>query len=229
MKTLYVVSTPIGNLDDITIRAINTLKQVSIIACEDTRKTAILLQKLGIIDRKKLVSLFEENEKIRIPEIIGYLEEGIDIAIVSNAGTPTISDPGFKLVRECVKNKIKIVSIPGPSSVIAALSVSGLPTDKFTFLGFLPNKSTQRLKLFNSLIKSLGHISSTIIFFESPYRLNKSLEDLKSVFGDINVVVGRELTKIYEEVTIDKISLIISKFKNPRGEFIIMFNLKENG
>ena len=228
MGILYVVATPIGNMQDITLRAIGALKKVSIIACEDTRKTGLLLQKLNILEQKRLISLFEENEKSRTLEVINLLEEGSEVAIVSNAGTPTISDPGFRLIRECVNRQIKVIAIPGPSSVIASLSVSGLPTDKFTFLGFLPNKSSQRIKLFTSVQDSLKIIPATIIFFESPYRLVKSLVDLKEVFGDIEIVIARELTKIYEEINHDKISNFIEKYKNPKGEFVIMFNIKEN-
>lgn len=226
MGTLYVVSTPIGNMQDITLRAIEILKNVPMIACEDTRKTYLLLKKLCIED-KKLISYFEENELQRIPELIDFLKNGGETALVTNAGTPTISDPGFKLVRECVKEGIKVVPIPGSCSIIAALSASGLPTDKFTFLGFLPNKSSQRIKLFNCLSESQKYVSTTYIFFESPFRINKSLSDLQKVFGDIKVVVARELTKIYEEVTFDKISNFMEKFKNPKGEFVVLFNLKE--
>ncbi len=227
---LYLVSTPIGNLEDITLRALNTLFSVDLILCEDTRKTLNLLrlsQKPGQII-PKLVSYFEENEFKRIPEVVSELEKGVEIALVTNSGTPTISDPGFKLVRECRGRNIPVISIPGPSSPIAALACSGLPTDKFLFLGFLPSKSGQRIKLLENVKKSLESVSSTVIFFESPFRLVKSLSDLKDVFGDIEIVVCRELTKIYEEVEKGKISYFINKYPKPKGEFVILFNLKSS-
>jgi len=228
---LYIVATPIGNLQDITFRAFETLFSVEVVLCEDTRKTFNLLrlsQKPGQI-MPKLVSYFEENEFKRIPEVISELEKGTKIALVTNSGTPTISDPGFKLVRECRKRNIPVFSIPGPSSPIAALACSGLPTDKFQFLGFLPNKSGQRIRLLENVKKSLESVSSTIIFFESPFRLVKSLNDLKAVFGDIEIVICRELTKIYEEVEKEKISYFINKYPKPKGEFVVLFNLKSSG
>jgi 16S rRNA (cytidine1402-2'-O)-methyltransferase len=227
---LYLVSTPIGNLEDITLRALNTLFSMDLIYCEDTRKTLNLLknyQKEGL-RIPELLSFYEENELARIPEVISKLKEGKEIALVTNAGTPTISDPGFKLVRECGMQGIKVVPVPGPSSPIVALSSSGLATDKFLFVGFLPSKQSQRLNLLKKVEKSLEVLPSTVIFMESPYRLLKSFEDLLSVFGDIEVVVARELTKIYEEIKKEKISYFSSlyKQKEPKGEFIILFNLK---
>lgn len=227
---LYLVSTPIGNLEDITFRALNTLFSVDLILCEDTRKTFRLLKHFQKENQPipELVSYFEENELKRIPEVIFQLKLGKTAALVTNSGTPTVSDPGFKLIRECWRERIKVVSIPGPSSPIAALACSGLPTDKFLFLGFLPNKSGQRIKLLENVKKSQESISSTIIFFESPFRLVKSLNDLKAVFGDIEIVICRELTKIYEEVEKEKISYFINKYPKPKGEFVILFNLKSS-
>ena len=227
---LHLVATPIGNLKDITLRALETLYSVDAILCEDTRKTASLLryfQKPGQI-MPELISFYEENELSRIPEVINRLKVGQDLALVTNAGTPTISDPGFKLVRECWRERLKVISVPGPSSLITALSASGLPTDKFLFLGFLPNKSAQRVKLFNEVKESLRHVSSTVIFFESPFRLPKSLLDLKSVFDDIEIAVARELTKIFEEIKKDKISVFLEDYskKPPKGELVILFNEK---
>ena len=227
---LYIVSTPIGNLEDITLRALKTLFSVKTILCEDTRKTLGLLrthQKDGE-EIPELLSFYEENEKWRIPQIITRLKAGGEIALVTNAGTPTISDPGFKLVRECWKEKIKVVPIPGPSSPIAALSASGLPTDKFTFVGFPPNKSGQRTKFFEKIKLAIENLTSTIIFFESPFRLIKSLADLQKTFGNIDIVVCRELTKMYEEVFHDKVSAFIEKYSKttPKGEFVILFNTK---
>jgi len=227
---LYLVSTPIGNLDDITYRALNTLFSVQIIYAEDTRKTLNLLQHYRREGQQisKLISFFEENELERIPEVIAELEKGTEVALVTNSGTPTISDPGFKLVRECWNRGIKVVSIPGPCSPISALACSGLPTDKFIFLGFTPDKSVPRIKLFEKVKSSLNTLPATVIFFESPFRLIKSLEDLKNIFGDIEIVTCRELTKVYEEIKKEKISLLIEEFsKNPpKGEFVVLFNAK---
>ena len=169
MGTLYIVATPIGNLQDITLRAIDILKQTEYIACEDTRKTGFLLKTLseryGSLGEKFMFSLYEENEVKRIDEVLNLLQNNKDVALVSDAGTPLISDPGFKLVRECLKTLVKVESIPGPSSVISALVVSGLPTDKFTFLGFLPKKPGHRQSLLENLKKSLELIKSTVDYF----------------------------------------------------------------
>ncbi|PIS14283.1 16S rRNA (cytidine(1402)-2'-O)-methyltransferase [Candidatus Shapirobacteria bacterium CG09_land_8_20_14_0_10_39_12] len=227
---LFLVATPIGNLEDITLRALDILFSVPIIYCEDTRKTLNLLTHFKKPEHvlPRLFSYFEENEQTKIPEIITELKKGTDIALVTNSGTPTISDPGFKLVRECRKENIKVISIPGPSSPISGLASSGLPTDKFTFLGFLPNKPNQRLKLLENVKKSLESLSSTIIFFESPFRLIASLTDLNLVFGDIEITVCRELTKVFEEIKAGKISSLLEDFlkKQPKGEFVILFNTK---
>ncbi len=221
MVKLYLVSTPIGNLKDVSLRALDVLSSVNIIACEDTRKTGLLLKKLEVKNNPKLISYYEENEIGRIPQIISFLKSGKKVALVSNAGTPTISDPGFKLVRECIKEDIKIEAIPGASAILSALVVSGLPTDKFLFLGFLPKKAGKRKKILESLPKE-----TTIVLFISPYRLAKRLEELQSFFGDIEVVVCRELTKIHEEIRREKISDSISYFEKnkPRGEFTLCFN-----
>lgn len=239
MGILYIVATPIGNLKDITQRASKILTSVDCIASEDTRKTGMLLK--DIYDRyadwpdfydkdkkPKLISYYEQNEFKRIPEIIDLLSYDKNIALVSDAGTPTISDPGFKLVRECIKKGIRVESIPGPSSVISSLVSSGLPTDKFLFLGYLPKKQGHRLTLLKNLSESLKLIESTVIFFEAPHKLIKTLEELKDVFGDINIVICRELTKIYEEVRREKVSETLQHFRKivPKGELVILFNLK---
>lgn len=227
MGKLYLVSTPIGNLEDVTLRAKRILSEVSIIACEDTRKTGLLLKKLEIERKAKLISYFEENEIRRIPEIINLLKDGKDVALASNAGTPTISDPGFKLVRECLKNNLEVIPIPGASALLAALVCSGLPTDKFIFLGYLPKKSGKRKKVLKNLATVLHSIVATVIIYESPYRILKTLNDLKDVFGDMEIVVCRELTKIHEEKKREKISEIIKYFQKtkPRGEFTILFHI----
>ena len=195
MGTLYIVATPIGNLQDITLRAIRTLREVDYIACEDTRKTGVLLKWLEenygssrsvlvqgrTLQRKpQLLSYYEQNELQRIPQILELLKEGKNVALVSNAGTPTISDPGFKLVREAIHQGSQVVSIPGASSVLTALTSSGLPTDKFLFLGYLPKKSGHRLKLLQNY--TLNPIPYTLIFFEAPHRLLKTLEEMAGIF-----------------------------------------------
>ncbi len=227
MGILYIVATPIGNLQDITQRAIKTLQSVDVIACEDTRKTGILLSQVIPIESPKprLISYYEQNELQRIPEIIAALKDGLNIALVSDAGTPTISDPGFKLVREAIKEGIKVESIPGPSSVITALTVSGLPTDKFLFVGYPPRKPGHREKMFQDL-KKLS-VKTTIILFEAPHKILRTLEELKNVFGDIDIVLCRELTKIHEEIRREKLSSAIDHFSKivPKGEFVVVFNL----
>ncbi len=230
--TLFVVATPIGNLQDISLRAIDIFGSVDFILCEDTRKTSILLKSITkkfpeFKNSAKLVSYYEENESKRIPEVVDLLKKDFNFALVSDAGTPTISDPGFKLVRECVKEKIKIEAIPGASSVIAALAISGLPTDKFMFIGFLPKKPGHRTDLLNNIKTILKNVKQTVIFFESPFRVVQALEELQEIFGDIDIVTARELTKIYEEVRREKISEALLHFKKnkPRGEFVILFHL----
>ena len=191
--TLYVVATPIGNLEDITLRAIRILKEVRLIAAEDTRRTRILLDKYAI--STPLTSLYDQNEAEKSGLLIARLLMGEDVAYVSDAGTPGISDPGYILVREAVLRGIRVAPIPGASALIAALSVSGLPMDSFEFLGFLPSKSVRRRKLLTSLREG----EKTLIFYESPHRLQASMKDIAEVLGDREVVVSREMTKIHEE------------------------------
>jgi 16S rRNA (cytidine1402-2'-O)-methyltransferase len=226
MGILYIVATPIGNLQDITLRAIKVLQSVDVIACEDTRKTGILLSQILPIgvNKPKLVSYYEQNELQRIPEVVTAIKDGLNIALVSDAGTPTVSDPGFKLVRECIKEGIKIESLPGASSVITALTVSGLPTDKFLFVGYPPKKPGHRKTLFENLTKL--PIKTTIILFEGPHHIIRTLEGMKEAFGDIDIVICRELTKIYEEIRREKISKSLEHFEKtlPKGEFVILLN-----
>lgn len=215
---LYLISTPIGNLKDITLRSIETLKNVDLIAAEDTRRSGKLLKEYDV--NTKMISYFEHNEEIRIKEIIDKLKKGFDIALISDAGTPTISDPGYRLVNEVHKNGIKISSLPGPSSVINALSVSGLPTDHFYFEGFLPRKKG-RLTRF----KFLSTLPATIILFESPYRLIKTLMDIEKFMGQRIVSVCREMTKIHEEIFRGSLWKTINHFKNKKsikGEIVIL-------
>ncbi len=230
MGNLYIVATPIGNLQDITLRAIEILKKVEYVACEDTRKTGFLLKSLQINTNPFLISFFEQNEIKRIPNIINLLENGKDVALVSDSGTPTISDPGYKLVRETIKIGVKVISIPGPSAVISALVSSGLPTDKFLFPGFLPKKSGHRTKLLENVKKSNELVNASIIIFESPFRVVKTLEEILKVFGNINASVSRELTKVYEEIVRGSVEDLIKHFssKKLKGEFVIVLNTKPN-
>jgi len=198
--TLYIVSTPIGNLEDITLRALRILKEVDLIAAEDTRHTGLLLRHFGI--QKPLTSYFEGNELKKREFILSRLKQGDQIALVSDAGTPGISDPGFRLIQLVIENQIPVVPIPGPSAVITALSVSGLPTDAFLFKGFLPHKSQKR----RNLLKQLEETKETLIFYESPHRLTETLKDILDILGDRDMVLTRELTKIYEEILRGKVS-----------------------
>lgn len=230
--TLFIVATPIGNLQDISFRAMNTLRIVDFLLCEDIRTTSILLnfinKKMGENEKKtKLIPFYEQNEIKIIDQVITALENGLSVGIVSDAGTPTISDPGFKLVRECIKRGVRVISIPGPTSLVSALVSSGLPTDKFLFLGFLPKKQGHRKTVLENVKKSLEIINSTVIIFESPHRVLSTLEEIKEVFSDIEIVVARELTKIHEEIRKDKISNQIHHYKKGiRGEVVLLFNLK---
>lgn len=222
MGTLYIVATPIGNLKDITFRAIEILRDVDYVLCEDTRVTGRLLNEYGVV--KKMISFNEFGEVKQIAKILADLTDGKNLALVSDAGTPLISDPGFKLVRESVACGIKVESIPGPSVAISALVVSGLPTDKFLFVGYLPKKDGKRNELLESIKKSKEIVKSTAIIYESPFRVLKSLRSIKNVFGDINIVICRELTKIHEDVRREKVSESIKHFSKipPKGEFAIV-------
>jgi len=202
--TLYVVATPIGNLDDITIRAIRVLKEVRLIAAEDTRRTRILLNAYQILT--PLTSLYDRNEARKCGLLLARLQGGEDVAYVSDAGTPGISDPGYILVREAILRGIPVAPVPGASALIAALSVSGLPMDSFVFHGFLPSKSTMRRQLLASLLEE----ERTLIFYESPRRLLSSLHDIEELLGGREVVVSREMTKIYEEFLRGTVSEVIA-------------------
>jgi len=234
MGTLYIVSTPIGNLQDITVRAAKLLTDIEYIACEDTRHTGLLLEHLRktylqnplLIKKPRLISFYDDNEEKRIPEIIEILKNGNDVALVSDAGTPGISDPGFTLVRACVKQGIRVSGLPGPSSVTLALVLSGLPTDKFLFLGYLPKKEGNAIRLLESLKENQKNIKATHIFFESPHRLIKSLELIKKIFGDIEIVLCRELTKLHEEIIRGTINSVLFMYerREPRGEYVLLFH-----
>ncbi len=215
--TLHVVATPIGNLQDITVRAIETLKAVDVIACEDTRQTGKLLAHYEI--RKPLVSLHDHNERARAPELIEKLRSGQSIALVSDGGTPLISDPGWHLVHRVLEEKLPVTWIPGPTALIGALVLSGLPTDRFVFEGFLPAKPGARRKR----LEALKQEERTIVFYESPHRLLKTLKDVHDVLGDVQMSCARELTKTFEEVKRGTVSRVIEHFEQhaPRGEFVI--------
>ena len=191
---LFVVATPLGNLDDITMRAIKCLQTVDLIACEDTRRTVKLLNHLAI--KKPVISCFEHNERARVDEILGRVERGDRVALVSDAGTPTISDPGFVLVRAARDRGVTVIPIPGPSAIIAALSVSGLPTDEFFFAGFLPRTRLAR----RSRLETLKALAGTLVFYESPHRVKEALADMISILGDREAFLGREVTKVHEEL-----------------------------
>ena len=204
---LYVVSTPIGNLKDISNRAIDVLNLVDLIAAEDTRVSGRLLKEYNI--KTKKTSFFEQNEKNKLFEIIDKLKQGMNIALISDAGTPTISDPGYRLIKQAHIEKITITSIPGPSSVINALSVSGLPTDHFYFEGFLPRKKG-RLTRFNFL----ATLPATIVIFESPLRLIKTLKDIEKYIGNRIVCICREMTKMHEEIFRGSVWKTLNHFKS---------------
>ena len=217
--TLYLVATPIGNLADITLRAIQTLKDVDLIACEDTRHTKKLLRHYGI--ETKTISYHEHNEEQRGKELVERLRQEQNIALVSDAGTPAISDPGFRLVRLAIENDINVVSIPGPSAFIAALTAAGIPTDEFFFAGFLPARSSAR----QTRLKELVSIPGTLIFYEAPHRLGSTLNDLREVLGERQAVVARELTKLHEEVrrgVLSELAHHYSLVENPRGEIVVV-------
>ncbi|MFH0763394.1 MAG: 16S rRNA (cytidine(1402)-2'-O)-methyltransferase [Candidatus Omnitrophota bacterium] len=218
LGTLFIVSTPIGNLEDITLRAIDTLKKVDLIAAEDTRHTRILLDRYQI--KTPTTSYFEYNKIQKTDYLLKVLKEGKSVALVSDAGTPGISDPGYKVIRVCIDSGISIIPIPGPSGLVTALTISGKPTDKFTFEGFLSNKSARR----KNQLQKLKDEKRTAVLYESPHRIVKSLEDILEVYGDIEIVLARELTKKFEEVRREKASSLAAHFKltPPKGEFIII-------
>jgi 16S rRNA (cytidine1402-2'-O)-methyltransferase len=219
---LYIVSTPIGNLEDITLRALRILKEVDIIAAEDTRHTLKLLNHYGI--SKPLISYWGEKEKVKSEEILEKLQTGLSIALVSDAGTPGISDPGAVVIRKAIERGFLVVSIPGASALIAALAISGLPTEEFTFLGFLPTKRNQRIKL----LQEISLERRTIVFYESPHRLLETFYDMKEILGERRVSLIKEITKIYEEVLRGPIPEVLEKIENTKivGEYVIVLEGK---
>ena len=216
--TLYVVSTPIGNLEDITLRAIRILKEADLIACEDTRHTKTLTVKYGISTH--MTSYFAYNKIQKGDFLLEKLRNGKSVALVSDSGTPGISDPGAHIIKLAIQNKIPVTTIPGPTGLIAALTISGKSTHKFVFEGFLSNKSSQRKKRLKELLDE----ERTIVLYESPHRITKMLQDIHDVFGDREIVLARELTKKFEEIRREKVSALIEHFTStkPLGEFIII-------
>jgi 16S rRNA (cytidine1402-2'-O)-methyltransferase len=215
---LYVVGTPIGNLGDLSDRARETLAAVDLVAAEDTRRTGKLLAHAGI--RARMISLFEGNERQRIDELLERLSEGATVALVSDAGMPAVSDPGFRLLRAAVEAGIGISVVPGPSAVTAALVVSGLPTDRWVFEGFLPRRPSER----RSRLRALAHDPRTVVLFESPLRVVTLLRDVLEELGDRRAAVARELTKIHEEVLRGRVSEVLAMLldSEPRGEIVVV-------
>jgi len=219
--TLYLVATPIGNLADITHRALQILKDVDLIACEDTRHTHKLLQHYGITT--KTVSYHEHNEQQRTPQLVDQLKQGSDIAVVSDAGTPSISDPGYRLVRAAIENDVTVVPVPGPSALISALIAAGLPTDEFFFAGFLPSRTNAR----RTRLSELRTVPGTLIFYEAPHRLATTLKDAYEILGERDAVVARELTKLHEEIKRGRLSELASYFEDgnkARGEIVLLID-----
>lgn len=220
---LYLVATPIGNLEDISLRALRILKEADLIACEDTRQSLKLLSHFEI--HKPLESYHEHNELMRAPELVLKMEEGARIALVSDAGTPAISDPGHRLVSLCLRHHIPVIPIPGPSAIVAALAASGVPAEEFTFLGFLPARPAERRRA----LRKIAEGPRTLVFYEAPHRLRAMLEDALEVLGNRHAAIAREMTKIHEEFLRGRIEDLISALaeKPPRGEVTLLIGPPE--
>lgn len=218
--TLYLVATPIGNLADITHRALQVLSDVDVIACEDTRHTQKLLNHYGITT--KTISYHDHNEQQRAAQLVDQLKQGINIAVVSDAGTPAVSDPGFRLVRAAIESEVRVVPVPGPSALISALIAAGLPTDEFFFAGFLPAKSNAR----RARLSELQTVPGTLIFYEAPHRLAATLKDAYEILGEREAVIARELTKVHEEIRRGRLSDLSAHYerKDPRGEIVVLID-----
>lgn len=218
--TLYLVATPIGNLSDITHRALQVLRDVDLIACEDTRHTHKLLSHYGITT--KTISYHEHNEQQRAEQLIDLVKQGSSIAVVSDAGTPAVSDPGFRLVRAAIENEVPVVPVPGPSALISALVAAGLPTDEFFFAGFLPARTNAR----RARLTELQSVPGTLIFYEAPHRLAATLKDAYEILGEREAVVARELTKVHEEIRRGRLSELSEHYEreDPRGEIVVLID-----
>jgi 16S rRNA (cytidine1402-2'-O)-methyltransferase len=214
--TLFLVATPIGNLEDISLRALRVLREADLVAAEDTRHSSKLLHHYDI--RRPTTSLHEHNEFEKVPELVEQLRRGARIALVTDAGTPSVSDPGYRLVRAAIDAGIRVEAIPGPSAVLAALVSSGLPTDAFVFAGFPPPKAAAR----TAWLEVFRTERRTVVFFEAPHRIRETLADAHRVLGDREIVLGRELTKLHEELVRGPISSVLSRLGEPRGEFTVV-------
>lgn len=220
--SLYIVATPIGNLEDMTFRAVKTLGEVDLVLAEDTRVSKKLLTHFGITT--PLCTYHDFNKEKMTPLLVERLKKGETMALISDAGTPGIADPAFNLVRAAIKEQIPVVPVPGAAALVAALVCSGLPTDRFVFENFLPHKSSQRRKLFESLKSE----HRTIIFYETPHRIVKVLQEIDEVLGNIQVVIAREITKLYEQFLRGSAKELLEHFKttSPRGEMVVLFNIR---
>lgn len=220
---LYIIATPIGNLKDITLRSLEILKQVDGVICEDTRRTKILLDHFDI--HKPLFTLNDFNESKMFPIVIENLKLGKNLALVSDAGTPLVSDPGYKLIRECIAESIEVDSLPGPTAPITALTLSGFPPDKFMFLGYLPEKPGQRANMLKTLATIYNLQPTTFICFVAPHKLIKTIEGIEESYGEIDVCLAKELTKLYQQVQTKKTKDWLEQFKKsgPKGEYVMLF------
>jgi 16S rRNA (cytidine1402-2'-O)-methyltransferase len=219
--TLYLVATPIGNLEDITHRALRVLGEVDVVACEDTRRTRVLLEHFGV--RAKTVSYHEHNERERAAELAALLDAGASVAVVSDAGTPNVSDPGYRLVRAAVERGARVVPVPGPAAFVAALTASGLPTDEFYFGGFLPPRAHAR----RQRLAALRDLRATLVFYETPHRLAHALADARDALGEREAAVARELTKLHEEIARGRLSELAARFSaegSARGEMVLVID-----
>lgn len=234
--TLYIVATPIGNLEDITVRAIKTLLSVDIIASEDTRRSGQLMQHIRthydnllsgeMPSEDKFVRFDDQMERRVTPRLLAELQDGKSVAVISDSGTPLIADPGFSLVSAAIKHGITVVPIPGPNAAVTALSASGLPVHQFLFVGFLPDKKGKRINMLTDLLhtkKDLKTLAPTIIAYCAPHKLNATLTDIYAVFGNIDIAIARELTKAHEELWKGTIMYALKHFENPQGEFTLLF------
>lgn len=236
MGTLYIVATPIGNLEDISLRALRILFEVDIVACEDTRRTGLLLDEFkkrysAMLQIKnaapRLLSYYEEIEHKRAPELLEMLENDQSVALVSDAGTPLLSDPGYVLVSEALKRGVAVQSIPGPSADVSALSISGLPANAYLFLGFPPEKQAGRIKLINTMGSIAKLLAVTFIFYTAPHKLEEFLQDMKDALGDTEIVICRELTKQFEETWRGKISQALATMHAFKGELVVLVHLAQ--